>query len=57
MEQTIRFCTTTDGVRIAYATVGDGSPQVWSSGWVTHLELDWQDEVKRRATEYWPSAP
>jgi len=25
MEQQIRFCTTSDGVRIAYATVGDGA--------------------------------
>ncbi len=26
MEQEIRFCTTSDGVRIAYATMGKGSP-------------------------------
>ncbi len=24
MEQEIRFCTTSDGVRLAYATVGEG---------------------------------
>jgi hypothetical protein len=26
MEQQNHFCTTQDGVRIAYATVGDGAP-------------------------------
>src|SRR3989304_8203992 len=42
MEQQIRFCTTTDGVRIAYATVGQGPPLVRVLGWFTHLELEWQ---------------
>ncbi len=41
MEQQIRFCTTSDGVRIAYATVGSGLPLVLVSGWVSHLQLDW----------------
>jgi len=41
MEQQIRFCTTSDGVRIAYATVGEGPPLVSVSGWVGHLGLDW----------------
>jgi class 3 adenylate cyclase/pimeloyl-ACP methyl ester carboxylesterase len=41
MEQQIRFCTTSDGVRIAYATVGQGPPLVSVSGWVSHLGLDW----------------
>jgi class 3 adenylate cyclase len=42
MEQHIRFCTTSDGVRIAYATVGQGQPLVRVLGWFTHLEFDWQ---------------
>jgi pimeloyl-ACP methyl ester carboxylesterase/DNA-binding CsgD family transcriptional regulator len=42
MEQQIRFCTTSDGVRIAYATVGRGPPVVRVLGWFTHLELDWE---------------
>jgi len=41
MEQQIRFCTTSDGVRIAYATVGEGPPLVWVPGWVSHLEVMW----------------
>ncbi len=27
MEQQIRFCTASDGVRIAYATAGEGQPK------------------------------
>ena len=41
MEQDIRFCTTEDGVRIAYAKVGEGPPLVRVLGWFTHLEFDW----------------
>lgn len=39
-EQEIAFATTSDGVRIAYATAGnpDGSPVVIVLGWITHLE-------------------
>ena len=40
MEQDIRFCKTSDGVRIAYATFGSGPPLVWLVGWLSHLELD-----------------
>jgi class 3 adenylate cyclase len=42
VEQQIRFCTTSDGVRIAYAAVGEGPPVVRSLGWFTHLEFEWQ---------------
>ncbi len=42
MEQQIRFCTTSDGIGIAYATVGDGPPVVYATGWPTHLELEWE---------------
>lgn len=40
MRQEIRYCTTSDGVRIAYATVGAGIPVVRVLGWLTHLEFD-----------------
>ena len=42
MEQQIRFCTTPDGVRIAYATAGEGPPLVVVPSWLSHLELDQQ---------------
>ena len=41
MEQQIRFCTTSDGVRIAYAITGTGYPLVWVPGWLSHAEIDW----------------
>ena len=39
--QTIGFCRSSDGVRIAYATVGTGPPLVKAANWLNHLELDW----------------
>lgn len=38
IEQDLRFATTPDGVRIAYATTGSGPPLVQVLGWFTHLE-------------------
>lgn len=37
VEQQIAFAQTPDGVRIAYATVGDGPPLVFVLSWGTHL--------------------
>jgi pimeloyl-ACP methyl ester carboxylesterase len=51
MEQRVRYCVTPDGVRIAYAVVGSGPPFVWISGWLSHLELDWNSSVRRRSLE------
>jgi pimeloyl-ACP methyl ester carboxylesterase len=42
MNQSIRFCMTPDGVQLAYAVSGDGSPLVMSATWLTHLEHQWQ---------------
>src|SRR5436190_19870344 len=47
MKQQIRFCKTADGVRIAYATIGEGPPLVKVSNWLSHLELDWASPVWR----------
>lgn len=47
MNQSIRFCTTTDGVRIAYATLGSGSAIVRPGHWLTHLEYDLDSPVWR----------
>ena len=42
MEREVRYCTTADGVRIAYSVEGAASlpPLVWVPGWISHLELD-----------------
>src|SRR4030095_3783659 len=46
-EQQIRFCTSSDGVSIAYATVGEGPPLVKAANWLNHLEYDWNTPVWR----------
>jgi pimeloyl-ACP methyl ester carboxylesterase/DNA-binding CsgD family transcriptional regulator len=53
----IRFCTTADGVRIAYATGGAGPVVVKTPNWLNHLELDpksavWRPWVERMAERY-----
>ena len=45
--QQIRFCTSGDGVRIAYATCGVGAPLVWIGHWVRHLDFDWKSPIWR----------
>ena len=49
--QRIRFCTSRDGVRIAFATAGEGPPLVRVNNWFTHLELDWDNPVWRHWSE------
>jgi pimeloyl-ACP methyl ester carboxylesterase len=43
--QNIRYCLADDGVRIAFATTGEGPPLVKAANWLNHLELDWQSPV------------
>jgi pimeloyl-ACP methyl ester carboxylesterase len=43
LEQQIRFCTATDGLRLAYSIVGQGPVLVMPPPWVSHQELSWQD--------------
>jgi predicted ATPase/DNA-binding SARP family transcriptional activator/pimeloyl-ACP methyl ester carboxylesterase len=44
-EQSIRFCQSADGVRLAYATIGAGPPLVKAANWLSHLEYDWQSPI------------
>ena len=46
-EQQVRFCTSSDGAAIAYATVGNGPPLVKAANWLSHLEFDWNSPVWR----------
>jgi pimeloyl-ACP methyl ester carboxylesterase len=43
--QSIRFCSTPDQVRLAYAVTGQGYPLVKAANWLSHLEFDWQSPV------------
>jgi pimeloyl-ACP methyl ester carboxylesterase/DNA-binding CsgD family transcriptional regulator len=47
MQQQIRFCTTPDGVQIAYAITGNGPPLVKAANYLTHLEHEWHSPVWR----------
>jgi pimeloyl-ACP methyl ester carboxylesterase/DNA-binding CsgD family transcriptional regulator len=47
VEQQVRFCTATDGVRLAYAAHGRGPPIVRAATWLTHLDFDWESPVWR----------
>ena len=45
--QQIRFCTSQDGTRIAYATCGNGSPLIMAGHSFSHLEHEWDCMVKQ----------
>ena len=49
--QHVRFCTSSDGVRLAYASVGSGPPLVKAPNWLTHLEYEWQSPIWRHWVE------
>ena len=53
----IRFCTTADGVNLAYALGGSGTPLVKAPNWLNHLELDvvspvWRGWMQRMAQNH-----
>jgi DNA-binding winged helix-turn-helix (wHTH) protein/pimeloyl-ACP methyl ester carboxylesterase len=45
--QEIRYCTTADGVRLAYAASGSGPALVKASNWLTHLDFEWDSPIWR----------
>ena len=45
--QEIRFCTTGDGVQLAYSCIGSGPPLVKTGNWMTHLEFDFETPIWR----------
>jgi DNA-binding winged helix-turn-helix (wHTH) protein len=52
----LRYCRAADGVRLAYATTGEGPPLVKAANWLTHLRHDatsvvwghWVRDLSRR---------
>ena len=46
-DQVIRYCKSSDNVRLAYATVGEGPALIKTANWLNHLEYDWQSPVWR----------
>ncbi len=51
--QDIRFATTVDGVRIAYATSGEGPPLVRAAHWMTDLGWDWRSSIWGPRIQHW----
>lgn len=52
MNQEIRFCSSFDGTRIAYALSGRGAPLVLSATWLSHLEHQWRSLAWRPWLEH-----
>src|SRR5579864_941923 len=50
MQQQIGFCSTADGARIAYATVGSGPALIFAQFAPSHLGLEWEEP---RIREFW----
>jgi class 3 adenylate cyclase/pimeloyl-ACP methyl ester carboxylesterase len=51
MAPQIRYCTTEDGVRIAYSMSGSGYPLIRVLGWFSHLQLEGQSPLWRGMNE------
>ena len=47
MHQEFRYCTASDGVRLAYSIIGKGTPIVRIPHWFAHLELDLTGPIYR----------
>jgi pimeloyl-ACP methyl ester carboxylesterase/DNA-binding winged helix-turn-helix (wHTH) protein len=47
LRQDIRFCTASDGARIAYSAVGSGPPLAKTANWLSHIEYEWDSPVWR----------
>jgi class 3 adenylate cyclase/pimeloyl-ACP methyl ester carboxylesterase len=47
LKQEIRYCKADDGVRLAFAKVGDGPPLLRTAHWLGHLEYDWELPIFR----------
>jgi len=45
VKQHIQYATSSDSVRIAYAAMGQGTPVVRASHWLTHLEYELESPV------------
>jgi pimeloyl-ACP methyl ester carboxylesterase/DNA-binding winged helix-turn-helix (wHTH) protein len=48
INQEIRFFTTSDGVRLAYAIGGSGPPLARAVDWLNHIDFEWKNPFLRR---------
>jgi pimeloyl-ACP methyl ester carboxylesterase len=47
LKQEIRFCTSPDGVQLAYSMIGHGPPLMKTGNWMIHLEFDLESPIWR----------
>jgi hypothetical protein len=45
----VRYCKTSDGVRLAYAKIGEGPTLVTVGHWMTHMHYGWENAIRRGA--------
>jgi class 3 adenylate cyclase/pimeloyl-ACP methyl ester carboxylesterase len=45
LHQRVRFATASDGVQIAWASIGNGPPVLKAPNWLNHLEYEWRSPV------------
>jgi pimeloyl-ACP methyl ester carboxylesterase len=45
LSQRVEFCTASDGVQLAYASVGEGAPILKAPNWLNHIEYEWRSPV------------
>jgi pimeloyl-ACP methyl ester carboxylesterase/DNA-binding CsgD family transcriptional regulator len=55
MQQSIRYLTTGDGARLAWASMGAGQPLVKAANWLSHLEYDLESPIWRHWTRFFGS--
>jgi hypothetical protein len=51
LQQEINYCRAPDGVRLAWATIGQGPPLVRAAHWMTHLEFEWESPLRQPAIQ------
>ncbi len=44
-QQRVRFCRSADGVNLAWASTGQGTPVLKSPNWLNHIEYEWTSPV------------
>jgi len=54
LQQEIKYCRASDGVRLAYATVGKGPPLVKTANWMNHLNSSGRVRSGATCSGRWP---
>ena len=45
VHQRVQFATASDGVQIAWASIGQGTPVLKAPNWLNHLEYEWRSPI------------